>query len=330
MITSPENLLKKKEEIYVFCAGPIQGAPDWQGELPDIEGITWINPRRKNLEGFDWDEQVKWETRGLRMSDIILFWIPEEIEKIPGRDYAQTTRIELMENLVRKKNIILGIAPGIHCRRYLVEKYKAYTGKDNIHDNLEDCLGELKTLTEKTKPTTYFTSDTHFGSERTLELSKRPFIGTEEMDWTMVERWNGKVKPWDTVYHLGDFGNLEFSKYLNGKIIFIPGNYEKDIPVEELEKYFYKVHKYHEPVKLKIFENFSSIPLAHEPEWIKIIDKENIKLSLFGHIHGRQFIKRFGLDVGVDAHNFTPLSHDEVVWYLNAIRSKYDENVFMN
>ena len=28
----------------------------------------------------------------------------------------------------------------------------------------------------------YFTADTHFGSKRTLELSKRPFKDTDEMD----------------------------------------------------------------------------------------------------------------------------------------------------
>lgn len=329
MITSPENLHKKKTKIYVFCAGPIQGAPDWQNNLPEIEGVEWINPRRRNLDNFNWDEQVKWETEGIRLSDILLFWIPKEVEKIEGRDYAQTTRIELMENLVRGKNIILGIDPSIHCRRYLIEKYKKYTGKNNVYDNLEDCIKDLKGRLND-KSSVYFTSDTHFGSRRTLELSKRPFIDVDEMNWTMVERWNKVVKPQDVVYHLGDFGDLEWANLLNGKIIFIPGNYEKDIRKEELEKYFYRVYKYHEAVKIKLFENYPPIPIAHEPEWIRIIDKENIKLSLFGHIHGRQVIKTFGLDVGVDAHNFTPLSHDEVVWYLNAIRNHYDLNVFMN
>ena len=32
----------------------------------------------------------------------------------------------------------------------------------------------------------WFTSDTHFSSERTLELSKRPFKSVEEMDKILI------------------------------------------------------------------------------------------------------------------------------------------------
>ena len=40
----------------------------------------------------------------------------------------------------------------------------------------------------------FFTSDQHFGSERTLELSKRPFKSTDEMDQVIIDRFNSKVK----------------------------------------------------------------------------------------------------------------------------------------
>ena len=39
----------------------------------------------------------------------------------------------------------------------------------------------------------WFTSDTHFSSERTLELSKRPFRSVEEMDKILIENWNSVV-----------------------------------------------------------------------------------------------------------------------------------------
>lgn len=39
--------LPKKEDTWVFLGGPIQGAPEWQETVPDIQGVTWINPRRK-------------------------------------------------------------------------------------------------------------------------------------------------------------------------------------------------------------------------------------------------------------------------------------------
>lgn len=76
---------------------------------------------------------------------------------------------------------------------------------------------------------TFFTSDTHFGHQRTLEFSRRPFADVASMDAALIANWNAIVQPGDTVYHLGDFGAQECLDYvskLNGKIIFLPGNYE--------------------------------------------------------------------------------------------------------
>jgi calcineurin-like phosphoesterase family protein len=47
-------------------------------------------------------------------------------------------------------------------------------------------------------------SDTHFGQAKAIEYFGRPFASREEMDETMIERWNAVVRPQDIVYHLGD------------------------------------------------------------------------------------------------------------------------------
>lgn len=171
----------------------------------------------------------------------------------------------------------------------------------------------------------YFTSDTHFGSERTLTLSKRPFSSISEMDEQMIKNWNSKVDTEDIVYHLGDFGNYEVAKRLNGKIILILGNYEitdiqnGKITRKELENIFYEVY---DNLTLSCGLD-KSLYLVHEPTKC---DKN--MFNLFGHIHGRQMVKRFGLDVGVDCHHFYPISKDDVSFYKNAILNHYDENVF--
>lgn len=74
----------------------------------------------------------------------------------------------------------------------------------------------------------FFTADTHFGQERALILSKRPFRSVKEMDDYMVDQWNDTIGPNDDVYHLGDFGDYSFRPKLNGNIHLILGNYDKD------------------------------------------------------------------------------------------------------
>lgn len=41
-------------------------------------------------------------------------------------------------------------------------------------------------------------------------------------------------------------------------------------------------------------------------------------------------MKSFGLNVGTDCHNFTPIDIDTVKFYFNAIKNYYDSNVFFD
>ena len=99
IIKCPSSLKGLNDKVKIFCAGPIQGAPIWQHHLPEIDGAVWLSPRRDSYEDFDYDTQTEWETTGLRIADIIIFWIPAPQEDIPGRGYAQTTR--MMHKTVR-------------------------------------------------------------------------------------------------------------------------------------------------------------------------------------------------------------------------------------
>ena len=304
MILTPEKKIENKKigKTYIFLAGPIQGAPSWQLGMPELEGVVWLSPRRKSYDNFNWQEQYDWETFALRMADAVIFYVPEEEEKVPGRDYAQTTRTEIGEIVARGKKIFFCCNPSWPGSRYVITKLFSY-GQTGVYDTFEALLDGVKDWMMERPRGIYFTSDTHFGSERALILSKRPFHSVREMDMTMMERWNNTVHPESIVYHLGDFGDEEWKKYLNGKIVQIKGNYD----TEGIEG----------PV---IREGYQ---LVHEPS--KHTLPENV---LFGHIHGRQLVKRYGLDVGVDAHDFRPISKDEVEFWMNAIKNHYDEEVF--
>ena len=179
----------------------------------------------------------------------------------------------------------------------------------------------------------YFTSDTHFGSERTLKLSFRPFKNIEKMDEKIIKNWNKIVKKYDTVYHLGDFGNYDIVKKLNGKIILILGNYEMDYMLENFENNFQKFSSFlkslgfFEVIKnnltLDLSELNEKVFLTHEP-----IKCKKDMFNLFGHIHEKCKVKKFGLNVGIDNYNFKPASLEVVKIYKYAIQNHYDINVF--
>lgn len=175
--------------------------------------------------------------------------------------------------------------------------------------------------------TVWFTADTHFGHERTLELSRRPFATVNNMDKYMINNWNEVVAPTDTVIHLGDFGDYRKSFALNGKIHLLLGNYERDelrtgkMTMEKLRSFrFQEVW-----IKPLIEGNFEGlrVSLVHEPSHM---DPDTF--NLFGHIHKLQMVRRNGLNVGMDCHNFTPVDIDTVQFYKTAIENHYDEEVF--
>jgi calcineurin-like phosphoesterase family protein len=185
-------------------------------------------------------------------------------------------------------------------------------------------------------PKIFFTADTHFGAQRTLELSKRPFSSVKEMDEVIVNNWNSIVGLNDAIYHLGDFGNYDILPNLNGRIKLILGNYE----VEEMNKQINDsiiengneycniletigFERVSDETNIK-FEGIDDIfHLCHEPE-----KHHEDKFNLFGHIHRLCMVKRYGLNVGTDCHFFKPISMDEVLFYKNAIEKFYDNNVF--
>lgn len=206
-----------------------------------------------------------------------------------------------------------------------------------------------KIMVKKTNYNVLFTADTHFGSERALELSRRPFDSVEEMDEVILKNINDTIEAnnIDKLFHLGDFGNMDFAKRIKCPVILMIGNYEADEGVNignvqtyrDLLKEKYGFREVDFSTKIKLPGTDKYIALAHKPSQIKRIfdipelDRtklhRDISAGLFGHIHGRQFVKKFGIDVGVDANHFYPMTAEDVEFYLNAIaKGYYDEEVF--
>jgi calcineurin-like phosphoesterase family protein len=155
----------------------------------------------------------------------------------------------------------------------------------------------------------FFIADTHWNHSNIIQYCNRPFSNVEEMNKTMIDKWNAKVKTDDIVYHLGDFGFGDIRsiiKQLNGKIILIVGSHDKNA-VTQCKDMFKGI--YFGFYELRVED--LSITLCHYSlrRWPK---SHYGTYHLFGHSHNHlpPFGKSF--DIGVDCWNFEPLSLDEV------------------
>ncbi len=166
----------------------------------------------------------------------------------------------------------------------------------------------------------WFTSDTHYNHANIIRYCNRPFQSAEEMNAKLVENWNDRVKPEDTVFHLGDFafGKLtdweDARKQLNGKIILIKGNHDK-IQDGQIKHLFDDIYDYLE-IKVKdssIDSGWQPIILCHYA--FRVWNNSHRgAYHLYGHSHGTLPDDPCSLsfDVGVDCHNYAPLSYSDV------------------
>jgi calcineurin-like phosphoesterase family protein len=149
----------------------------------------------------------------------------------------------------------------------------------------------------------YFTSDTHFGDHRVLNLYPRPFASTGEMDEGLIERWNATVGPDDEVWHLGDFARsakiaAQVFPRLNGTKRLILGNND---PAEVARLGWESVGAYAETEA-----DGRRLVLCHYPfrSWNGM---HRGVLNLHGHSHGRLKPLPRQYDVGVDARGYRPV-----------------------
>lgn len=156
VIIAPEH--RETDRPVIFLAGPIQGAPEWQTEAIRIIAslapeVIIATPRRQRSSNFNYDEQVEWETEYLNRAaenGVILFWLANEVESIPGRVYAQTTRFEISEWKYRHQrdgvNLAVGIEAGFVGDRYIRKRFTNDCPDITIHDTLEATCRQALTL----------------------------------------------------------------------------------------------------------------------------------------------------------------------------------------
>ena len=141
------------------------------------------------------------------------------------------------------------------------------------------------------------------------------------MNETIIRNHNNRVDLDDVVYHIGDFcfrnssGGKEgegtnnkakdYYKQLNGQIIFIKGNHDRNNSLKTITE------------RLVIGYGNHRINLVHNPEMANF----NYKINFVGHVHEKWKFKRLTLEdgrttdcinVGVDVNKFMPVTFEEL------------------
>lgn len=195
----------------------------------------------------------------------------------------------------------------------------------------------IKWLKEKFRrtPKRWFTSDLHFSHRNVIPYCNRPFKDVEEMNAHIIKTWNKTVKPFDTIYVLGDFSlNPNWSKrivpLLNGHKVLVAGNHDGcHISQKKCSKFLAKyLNDWHEVMihwGTLTLKNDRVVIMSHLPYDNEYDDRyKQYKLAdqgfvlLHGHLHGRYIKNGKQIDVSWDAHAGKILSEDELIDIINS------------
>lgn len=167
----------------------------------------------------------------------------------------------------------------------------------------------------------FLTSDWHLGHFNIIKYCSRPFKTLEEMNNTIISNHNSRVKADDIVFFVGDFcfknslgGKVgegvpvkakEYLAKLNGKFVFINGNHDR---ANSLKTPIIHCH-----IRL----GGKTFNLVHNPDFVDM----DVPINFVGHVHNHWVMKRIrkgekftdAINVGVDAHNFFPITFEEVM-----------------
>ncbi len=195
----------------------------------------------------------------------------------------------------------------------------------------------------------FYTADLHFGHTRISELSGRPFTSVDEMNETLISRWNARVTDDDTVHVLGDVAlgqideSLSYVSRLAGRKILIPGNHDRcwqyarpskgRTPQEWTKIYldagFACVAQDTPPVMQILPDTETPVLLCHFPykgdsrsehpdRYVAQRPTDTGAWLLHGHTHGQWRQRARMIDVGVDSWGGAPVSAAEIAKLINA------------
>ena len=164
----------------------------------------------------------------------------------------------------------------------------------------------------------WFTADTHFHHSNIIRYCNRPYANADEMNAALIQNWNDRVGPEDTVYHLGDFllsrkdspqKFVELIRKLNGRQInVLPGNHDhfclQGVVGDRFQVYSCPLLYLREAPGIVLCHfAMRTWPRSNHGSW-----------HLYGHSHGQlpEDANSLSFDIGVDCNGYAPIGLDEV------------------
>lgn len=185
----------------------------------------------------------------------------------------------------------------------------------------------------------YFTSDTHFHHKNIIKYCDRPYEDVNHMNSDIIDKINERVGRHDTLYHAGDlsFSDIEATKDILCRITckdihLVLGNHDDAKACFQLlrEGWLKSVQYYLEIRRPKADRHRRQICIMHYPMavWNKC---HRGSIHLFGHSHGTHNAWRnehmpnsLSMDIGVDCHNYYPISLEEIDAIMDPRREKLE------
>jgi calcineurin-like phosphoesterase family protein len=171
---------------------------------------------------------------------------------------------------------------------------------------------------------TFFISDPHFDHVNILRYANRPFRSVEEMNDTILRRYNEVVRDDSLVFFLGDMAFGRGSRtpkwwlsQLRGHIIYIKGSHDHGIrPTNTVDCHDVYV----------LDTGAGKVLLTHEPSQAHDrFRKEQVKMEwewmIHGHTHDTRLInvQRRSVCVCVEAINYRPISLQQIREAINGV-----------
>jgi len=174
----------------------------------------------------------------------------------------------------------------------------------------------------------YFSSDWHLNHKNIMKYSNRPFSSIEEMNDNIIRNFFTSLENNSDVYYLGDLSfNLTTAESFlmsipkNIRFHFIRGNHDKQLQDTLLKKYCTSVCNGYKDINY----NGQKITLCHYPMYSWNCSHYGAWM-LHGHHHSNTQDRFYGkiMNVGVDLHNFKPISFDEVKSFMDKREENWD------